>query len=342
MQPIKLFSKTGNSISDRFKILKQSHEILSGQRRKVKVKAFQLPEFKVPSSKEHIIIAEETVRRTTSRKKRRTPSAFFKSQSRDQFYKSKVRATQGRKSTVPPCGHYEVNYDSVKKRVQTPNFKERERKVFSPSVNSSVLSYLPEPHIRVSSPDFSKQLSRSKLKTPSLDVNEQRFAEYRPEPPISSRVHRVSTPDMNRSPDRSFAIYKVTQHSPEYTPSYHLSQPDLGKGVIPFAKGQGRSSILITQIYDLSYEAKYDIVDRRSPTPDLGKARQKHSRNTDSLPSYMQHSPTRIGLTSVNDKALEMNSFYGGSRSQEKLSRPATSGGKSQSLLMLASAFPDE
>mmetsp|Transcript_34240 Transcript_34240/g.59929 ORF Transcript_34240/g.59929 Transcript_34240/m.59929 type:complete len:333 (-) Transcript_34240:1981-2979(-) len=329
MQPTKLFSKTGNSISDRFQILKQSHEILSGQRRKVKVKAFQLPEFKLPSPRGAIVIQEEVTRRK-SEKKRKSPSSFFKSQSRDEFYKVKSR-----KFTVPPCGHYDVNYESVKKRVKTPSFRERTRRVYSPSANCSVLSYSPEHQKRVTSPDFSKQLSRDRIKTPSLDVSEQRFDSLKPEPPISTRVHHVSTPDISKSSDRTFTMYKVLQHSPEYTPSYNLSQPDLGKGIVPFEKVKGRAPLLITHIHDLSYDTKYAFVEKRSQSPDLSKSRQRNAKGSDSLPAYMQHSPTRIGLISVNDKALEMNSFYG-AMSPERQSRPVTSG-KSQSLGMISS-----
>lgn len=224
---------------------------------------------------------------------------------------------------MPPCGHYEVNYESIKKRVRTPSFKERERKVFSPSSNCSVLSYSPDYHPRVSSPDFSKQLSRSQLKTPAFDVSEHRFDEFRPDPPISTRVHRVSTPDISRNSQRSFAIYKVREYSPEYTPSYRLSQPDLGKGVVPFNLVKGRSPTS-SHIHDLSYEAKYDFVEKKSSSPDIGKSKRHSSKHSENLPSYMQHSPTRIGLISINDKAFEMNSFYG-AISNVRYSRPNTS-----------------
>lgn len=90
MQQQKLFSKSGNSISDRFQILKQSHEILTGTRPKCIVKALQLPEFKISLPKERgPIQVAETVRRRSERK-RRTPSSFSKAQSRDEFYKSKA------------------------------------------------------------------------------------------------------------------------------------------------------------------------------------------------------------------------------------------------------------
>lgn len=335
MQPQKLFSKSGNSISDRFQILKQTHVILAGRTRKAKPtrKLFKLPEpNSLSPTKEGAGFPEEVIR-SRSEKKRRLPSSFFRSQSREDFYKSKVTHKQSRKFDVPPCGHYAVNYDSVKKRSPSPVFKERTRKILVPSSPSSTLAYSPDQQHRVTSPDFAKQLSRSQLKTAALDVNELRFQEFKPEPRISTKVLRVSTPDLRKSSARSFAMYRVLEHSPDYSPSYNFSQPDLGKGTVAFGKVKGRSPLLISHIRDLSYEAKYNIVQRRSPSPTLLLSRQPGSKAAEGLPSYMHQSSNRIGLTSVNDKALEMNSFYG-AISPDRQSRPGTSG-KSQSLGMI-------
>jgi hypothetical protein len=118
------FSRAASSAAQHFSILKETGEILSGNLRKAKpydilsrVRRIQRPKLSltelevlklIKDETEHLLTLKEQQEKTKQLQASKSP--LFSTQTREAYYRTKVRTTQANKDKIPPCGWYDVNY----------------------------------------------------------------------------------------------------------------------------------------------------------------------------------------------------------------------------------------
>jgi hypothetical protein len=115
------FSRAGKSCNERFSILKNTKEILRGVYKQPRRQELELPQqHSKPdvSSLADLISTEsmhiETLKIQSQRRKERESLSFmFATQSRDDWYRTKVMTSQASKDKFPSVGWYDVNYSYV-------------------------------------------------------------------------------------------------------------------------------------------------------------------------------------------------------------------------------------
>ena len=230
----------------------------------------------------------------------------FLSQSRQDFYKS-----TDKKVFSPPCGHYDCKYSLVYKSVRVPKFKSRpptrsRRKV---AQSFSDFGSPPEkPRAKIQgSIDFGKQVSRPSITSYTNDVNENRFLKFDDMPENYSKYKRVSTPNLKKGPERS-ELFKVTEHSPDYKPSYKLVTNDMGK-VTRFEKYSERKEQGTSYREDpREYKPNYALIEKKICGPDFHRASSRPTSATP-LPCFMKNVNWRTAIGLMNEKSLEMNYY---------------------------------
>jgi hypothetical protein len=303
-----MYSKFGKVLAERFQILHQKDEILSGKVKKIKpppaVSSFHYKSIPLD-------IPDETVEEE-SEKSLKTPSpdlikpknsSSFLCQSRDDFYKS-----TDKKIFSPAFNYYDCKYSLVYKSVRIPKFKPRPR-TKSRRQNSQQISEITgcdKPKNRIQSPvPFEVQLSRPEITSLTKDVNENRFVGYQDMPKNYSKYKRVSTPSMQKTTERN-ELFKSNTHSPDYKPSFKLVTKDLGK-VASFDKYPARKHHSISYKNDTRYyNPNYALIEKKITAPDFSKSTSRPS-SANALPCFMKNVNWRGALDLINEKSLEMN-----------------------------------
>lgn len=259
-----MFSKFGKLLTYKFNILRQKDEILSPIRptrsptkfrRKAKIQ--ELPKTVLDSMDEQ------------SHKEGKplaiNPSSMFRSQSREDFYR-----TFGSKSSAPPVGYYNCNYNYVSKSPKSTVFKARQKtssKITpAPDTSDSFIKY--SPIKKTPSISFKKQTSRRDILI--QEVNENRFVTYNCMPDVCSNYRKVSTPDIGKVRGRDKLI-----KSPEYCNSYFadskLVHEDLGK-VPEFDKYTNRKPLFEGKEDLRNYDVKWGSIEKKRYAADFSKS----------------------------------------------------------------------
>ena len=291
-----MYSKFGRQSVHRFLILTQRHSIVARQVKKVKLKRprFDFQEKCLSPAAVKKLISQST-ERTPVRELApgvQKPSSCFNVQSREAYY----QATQPN-MRVPPAGNYRCNYQAVRPKVVTPSFDHCPRVTVTPKPLHSPQSIVERPVTRTPpGVPFDKQVPR-----PETAESPANQLSYRPK----AVDKRCATPNMAkyspRKPTRSLP-------APSYSPKYVLVEPTLSTGP-DFSKSLERQPLLDKQRCNArQYQPRYNSVDRRVRTPDLSKSL---GRSESPLPKHMTSVQSRIGLSVLSDKMLQMNnSFY--------------------------------
>lgn len=247
-------------------------------------------------------------------RKGKSESYVFSVQSREEFYKTKVSSKQKERAEAPPVGYYHPNFTPVEQSPKVLDFSKssfsRRPAVSARSRPSFAIPTSPEQALVRDTPEpFSKQLSRPPLTAQSSPVNEKRFELMRETPLISTKSHRVVSPDIAKTLARSYWKFLDTQLCPEYKPDYEYVRPRLARN-IDFEKNLGRKYLTRSHSYAATQEAlSYSQVRPKLRVPDFGKGTSRPPTESGPLPSFMLQTSSRLGLTVPNDKALQMNNY---------------------------------
>ena len=148
-------------------------------------------------------------------------------------------------------------------------------------------SFSVESHPHVQSPDFSKQLPRNELKQFSSEAHERRFVAFQTFPIVSTRVPRVSVPDIARTTGRNFMnIYQKQQETSEYYPNYKAIWKGSGKQLLSFDMNMPRKPFFKPPAFNVkSKDIKYSQIDSNVAIPDLEKTSSRPICEV--VPSFM-------------------------------------------------------
>jgi hypothetical protein len=123
------YSQAAKSALHRFNILKETDHILSGRLRKAQpfdgtnmVGVTQQPKATLTEGEVCELIRNESQKLLRQKELKQlntqvqcAKSPLFASQSRDEWYRTKVSPRQANKDKIPPCGWYDVNYTLLDK-----------------------------------------------------------------------------------------------------------------------------------------------------------------------------------------------------------------------------------
>ena len=193
---------------------------------------------------------------------------------------------------------------SISPRATMNYFSTSQDRRHSASVDTS------SPHIQ--SPDFSRQLPRNELKQFSADVHEKRFVSFQNFPIISTRVPRVSAPNIARTTGRDFKnIYQKQQDCSEYHPNYQAIWKGSGRKLLSFDMTMPRKPFFKQKSVNVnSKDVRYSQIDANVAVPDLEKASSRHIG--EAVPCFMMnlHYLDRVtGHVVPNFKSLQMNNY---------------------------------
>ena len=164
----------------------------------------------------------------------------------------------------------------------------------------------------IQSPDFARQLPRTELRQFSADVHENRFLAFQTFPVVSSKVPKVTVPDLARTTGRNFmGIYAKCKPDHEYSPNYRAVWKGTGKKLITFQVGLPRKPIFKAPDINLEkLDVCYKQIDSNVPVPNLGKNSSRPDEKM--IPSFLVnlHYMDRVtGHVAANLKSLRMNNF---------------------------------
>ena len=241
-----MFSKFGKVLTYRFHILLSKDKILSPTKVTRSSSLPKKPKKKaLPKS-----ILDKEMGSTTTEASKSTPkaSSMFRSQSREEFYKS-----NSVKNATPPLGYYNCKYTCVSKSPKAVIFRKRAKsssKLIKASNTTDTFSkHVPKQ--KNSSISFKKQVPRSDIFKNTL--NDNRFVTYNCMPEICSNFKRIPTPDISKIKGRG-SLIKEPEYCNSYNPDFKLVSQDLGK-VPEFSKYPDRKPLFSekedTKNYDI-------------------------------------------------------------------------------------------
>jgi hypothetical protein len=255
-----MFSKFGKVLSYQFHILLSKDEILSNSKTKTKKRRkFIKPEKDSLSTRDND--------NSSATPELKPPSHIFRSQSRDDFYKT-IGKPQG-----PPVGYYNCNYSCVTKSPKSAVFKKRKKTVsrIRTPVNDAphFLTHVDRP--KTPGVDFKKQLPRNNIFIAQL--NENRFVSFKNMPEVCSNFRRAGTPDIGKVSARPNVLINSSISLNSYNVDFRFVKEDLGK-VIDFNKCSPRKPLFEGKKDLRSYEIKWNCIDKKKSVIDFNKTCQ--------------------------------------------------------------------
>ena len=279
----KTYSRCGKTCDERFNSAKDDRAImLLGE--KLTSKSPESIHFEKKDNGElaEVMRNIQTHRERISTASTKNSSTVFQVQGRDEYYKSVKNHDK-----VPPCGYYNLENQQLKKCKSIPNFsKKHKSKSRVPKVKVDIpLRLVDKPSNRVHSVyNWRLQLDRPSLEKMGKDVNEKRFESTLPEPAISSKTRKITSPNMDLTTGHNLAL-PVTQNSTIYNPSFKFIWKDLSRPLLSFDKYPARKPNMF-HITDLDYQRKsYKQTDRAVPSVYFDRNTSRPVSNN--LPSFM-------------------------------------------------------
>ena len=262
-----MYSKFGKLLTYQFHILLSKDEILSPKKKP------KTP-MRVPSSRRRTpvksskdldrVIAQPESNKSLSPR----PMAMFRSQSREEFYR-----TKSSKDRAPPIGYYNCKYNYITKSSKSVKFKSGAKtssRVSTASLPSDPFNKYTPP-TRVASISFKKQIPRKDIFTNSL--NENRFVPFNAMPEVCSNFKRISTPDMSRIRGRGELI-KEPEYCNSYNADFKLVTEDLGR-VHDFSKYTQRKPLFREKEDLRDYEVNWKSVEKNTVAIDFSRTGSK-------------------------------------------------------------------
>ncbi|CAG9321700.1 unnamed protein product [Blepharisma stoltei] len=292
----KMISRIGKNSADRFMILGQRDEIVSGKSRQ---KQFRFAPDEDEDLKESLMInelikKEEMAHDVSEDNSPKIPklSPAFRAQTREDYY----RNISG-KNCAPPCGHYNPSFEITQKHIQSPRLKKTKIEIRQATTAQKQFRHkikkeknFSNSHLQSAIP-FNKQLKRGSFH--NISVNEQRFVQQNLSPEICTKFKKVTVPDISKQLARK-EFYRVSDCAPEYKPN---KEPFLKKLIKSFSldKSIGRKDENLKHIPD-PYDVNYSLVTQRQLNLDFSKLSGREKYSNCPLPSFMQGVNSRISL----------------------------------------------
>jgi hypothetical protein len=321
-----MFSKPGRFTTEKYHIFQKKDEILSNQRKFLKVSS--VLNIKLDTEQDRIrdnIDDEFKPRPIPKSQLRPIISLMEKTTSREEISRAKDK-----KNFAPPVGFYNPRFKQVERKpitlfdyeLEVPRprecFTTRNTDMDRPLTEAfdrtktadGTLYDIPIPEKPYKRPfggiDFDKTIPRGKFYTGVPDPHEDRFT-YVEFPPQFSKTRRVPTVDLTKSQGRGKNKLIKEVYAPDYNPNYEYGKRRLPT-VASFDKLSPRKpmsfkSITITdKFYDSSPMTSHVV------SPRFSKSTPRENFPNTPLPSFMQKPVTsRTGIEQLSQKTLEIN-----------------------------------
>lgn len=305
-----LYSRAGKSGTQRLQALKMEGAVLGSEspRKVAPALPHMKPLHKSEISKEalDLLIVKELKDLECDTKKQKQRELSQDKQSTTSTFKAQGRDEQRVSTLSPPCGHYNISYAQVDKKLRVPQLH---RCRSTPPTGDESLPpgyYNPkEVTSKLHSPvPMHLQLERD-YPLPS-SPHEKRFEVLPRTPAISTRYRRSPVPDLSKAlPRTTFLI--APQQTPQYSPNKEMLMSDLGRS-IPFEKISRRTSLFRRNSDEVEpYNVKYSQIVAKIQSPQLGKTLPKDRLPQLPLPTFMQSAFNRLALQNVNEQMIRMN-----------------------------------
>ncbi|CAD8114705.1 unnamed protein product [Paramecium sonneborni] len=330
-----MFSKAGKITSEKYIIFQRKEEIINNRPRYFKGKSQsvasseevnQQADKKMPeiqNKKQEQITEAEQIQRKNQVK---LSQPFSKQLSRQVGHYTKLS-----KDSKPSCGQYHVKYSELDKAIHSIHDYDKSLKQTTPL---EVPGKHGEPENMdkplVDRPRFSRTCFIDLIRqTPRPDIF---FGRPTPHPDRFSflnvtdswsKIPRTPSVQLEKQLSRDqMIIYKKKQFAPDYQPNFEFGKKQLGSCGAPFDKLEQRKDIM-TKIPPYNHEAyfEFDVYSKdpnsklfRTPTaPNFKNMLDRECDGKSLLPSFMQkYSNTRMGITHLHQKMLEVNNFRDG------------------------------
>ncbi|CAD8122361.1 unnamed protein product [Paramecium sonneborni] len=232
------------------------------------------------------------------------------------------------------CGQYHVKYNELDKAIHSvPNY-DKTLKQTIPTISKEV-PHKHEPNSTLDKPilekpkfkydsfvDLQRQIPRADIFSGRPNPHPDRF-QYLNVTDQWTKVPRYPQIKLEKQLSRDqMLIYKKKEFAPDYKPNFEFGKKQLGSCGAPFYKLEQRKDIL-TKIPPYNFESyfEYDEYSKQpksqlfsSPTaPNFKTMLDRECDQRSLLPSFMQkYTNTRLGITHLNQKMLEVNNFRDG------------------------------
>ncbi|CAD8147606.1 unnamed protein product [Paramecium pentaurelia] len=331
-----MFSKAGKITSEKYIVFQRKEEIINNRPRYFKGKSQsaasseevnqqvdkKMPEISSKKQQEQITEAEQIQRKNQVK----LSQPFSRQLSRQVGHYTKLS-----KDSKPSCGQYHVKYSELDKAVHSIHDYDK-------SLKQTVPLEVPGKHGEpenidkpiVDRPRFSRtcfldlvrQTQRPDIFFGRPTPHPDRFT-YLNVTDSWSKIPRTPSVQLEKQLSRDqMIIYKKKQFAPDYHPNFEFGKKQLGSCGAPFDKLEQRKDIM-TKIPPYNHETyfEFDVYSKdpnsklfRTPTaPNFKQMLDREQDGKSLLPSFMQkYSNTRMGITHLHQKMLEVNNFRDG------------------------------
>ncbi|CAD8172101.1 unnamed protein product [Paramecium octaurelia] len=332
-----IFSKAGKITSEKYIIFQRKEEIFNNRPRYFNGKSQsvassedvnqqsdkKMPEISNNKQQQEQITEAELIQRKNQVK---LSQPFSKQLSRQVGHYTKLS-----KDSKPSCGQYHVKYSELDKAIHSIHDYDK-------SLKHTIPLEVPGKHGEpenmdkpvVDRPRFSRTCFIDLVRqSPRPDIffgrptpHPDRFT-YLKVTDSWSKIPRTPSVQLQKQLSRDqMIIYKKKQFAPDYHPNFEFGKKQLGSCGAPFDKLEMRKDIM-TKIPPYNHETyfEYDVYSKdpnsklfRNPTaPNFKQMLDREQDGKSLLPSFMQkYSNTRMGITHLHQKMLEVNNFRDG------------------------------
>ncbi|CAD8101144.1 unnamed protein product [Paramecium primaurelia] len=239
--------------------------------------------------------------------------------------------TQIRNNCKASCGQYHIKYSELDKAIHSvPNYDKTLKHTLPIEVPpkyhqdfSIDTPIIDKPKVKNESfVDLQRQIPRTDIFSGRPNPHPDRF-QYLNVTNQWSKIPRQPQIKLEKQLSRDqMLIYKKKEFAPDYKPNFEFGKKKLGSCGAPFYKLEQRKDIL-TKIPPYTFESyfEYDEYSKKpksqlfsSPTaPNFNTMLERECDQHSMLPSFMQkYTNTRLGITHLNQKMLEVNNFRDG------------------------------
>ncbi|CAD8185264.1 unnamed protein product [Paramecium octaurelia] len=239
--------------------------------------------------------------------------------------------TQVGNNNKASCGQYHIKYSELDKAVHSvPNYDKTLKHTHPIEVPHRYQQDCPidppiveKPKVKNESfVDLQRQIPRADIFSGRPNPHPDRF-QFLNVTNQWSKIPRQPQIKLEKQLSRDqMLIYKKKEFAPDYKPNFEFGKKKLGSCGAPFYKLEQRKDIL-TKIPPYTFESyfEYDEYSKKSksqlfnsPTaPNFNTMLEREYDQRSLLPSFMQkYTNTRLGITHLNQKMLEVNNFRDG------------------------------
>ncbi|CAG9324730.1 unnamed protein product [Blepharisma stoltei] len=286
LKEIRSLSRAGKQTTDKYLILKDKDIILSGN---IKRKPNYI---KKPNQTEKDQLVHENQISTPSKPKGASHSSkssisspSFKTQDRISYYKSRSI-----KDPHPPPGHYEPNFEAIKKYIGSPVFSrpQTQRKKLvanSPKPNKNDNFISKDHQIKKADSIADTKWMSIQKPTPSSNFNESTILALNLSPIASTSAKALSALDFRKQTGRK-PLFKSMEFHQDYKPNKDICMPK--QRVLDMNKNLSRNDFYKECQTPDPYDVNYKLVTKKLVSFDFSKTTPRNKLRKASLPDFMK------------------------------------------------------